>query len=98
MAPNTALNVLPPAPNSGVFVLPTTIAPAVFNRSTTRASSFGTLFSKIFEPYVVRMSFVGVRSLIETGTPCSGGKATCVAIISVAASAAASADSRASVT
>src|SRR5262252_8055536 len=28
VAPNTALQVLPPAPNSGVFVLPTTIAPA----------------------------------------------------------------------
>ena len=28
VAPNNALNVLPPAPNSGVLVLPTTIAPA----------------------------------------------------------------------
>ena len=28
VAPNTALKVLPPAPNSGVFVLPTTMAPA----------------------------------------------------------------------
>src|ERR1700754_5120186 len=28
VAPNIALNVFPPAPNSGVFVLPTTMAPA----------------------------------------------------------------------
>jgi hypothetical protein len=28
VAPKIALNVLPPAANSGVFVLPTTMAPA----------------------------------------------------------------------
>src|SRR3989442_1771470 len=32
VAPNTALNVFPPAPNSGVFVLPTTMAPAALRR------------------------------------------------------------------
>ena len=42
VGPNTALNVLPPAPNSGVLVLPTTIAPARFRRSTVIASSSGT--------------------------------------------------------
>ena len=42
VAPNTALNVLPPAPNSGVLVLPTTIAPAALSRSTTRSSLSGT--------------------------------------------------------
>ena len=42
VGPNTALNVLPPAPNSGVLVLPTTIAPACFRRSTVIASSSGT--------------------------------------------------------
>jgi hypothetical protein len=34
VAPKTALKVLPPAPNSGVLVLPTTIAPARLRRST----------------------------------------------------------------
>ena len=33
VAPNTALKVLPPAPNSGVLVLPTTMAPAALRRS-----------------------------------------------------------------
>jgi len=42
VAPNTALNVLPPAPNSGVLVLPTTMAPEAFNRATVSASSAGT--------------------------------------------------------
>ena len=34
VTPKTVLNVLPPAPNSGVLVLPTTIAPARLSRST----------------------------------------------------------------
>ena len=34
VAPKTALKVLPPAPNSGVLVLPTTIAPGRLSRST----------------------------------------------------------------
>ena len=34
VTPKTALKVLPPAPNSGVLVLPTTIAPARLSRST----------------------------------------------------------------
>jgi len=42
VAPNTALKVLAPAPNSGVLVLPTTMAPAALSRSTTRASVSGT--------------------------------------------------------
>ena len=42
VAPNTALNVFPPAPNSGVFVLPTTMAPAALRRWTTRSSASGT--------------------------------------------------------
>ena len=73
VAPKTALKVLPPAPNSGVLVLPTTIAPAALSRWTTSASSSGTSCSWTFEPHVVRMPLVGVRSLIETGTPWSGG-------------------------
>src|SRR5919109_396137 len=39
VGPKISLNVLAPAPNSGVLVLPTTMAPAAFRRSTTSASS-----------------------------------------------------------
>src|SRR5258708_17335507 len=39
VTPNTSLKVLAPAANSGVLVLPSTIAPAVFRRRTTSASS-----------------------------------------------------------
>src|SRR5205807_8811368 len=72
VTPNTSLKVLAPAPNSGVLVLPSTMAPAAFSRATTSASSSGTWCSKILLPHVVRMPLVGVRSLIDTGTPCSG--------------------------
>ena len=41
VAPNTRLTVLAPAPNSGVLVLPTTMAPACLIRFTTAASSLG---------------------------------------------------------
>src|SRR3972149_1525926 len=41
VGPKTALNVLAPAPNSGVLVLPRTIAPAARRRSTIRPSSAG---------------------------------------------------------
>ena len=40
--PNTSLNVLPPAANSGQLVLPRITAPAARNRRTTSASSAGT--------------------------------------------------------
>jgi hypothetical protein len=42
VAPNTGLNVWDPAPNSGVLVLPTRIAPARRIRSTSSESSAGT--------------------------------------------------------
>src|SRR3972149_10382132 len=42
VGPNTALNVLAPAPNSGVLGLPSTIAPAARGRSTISPSSSGT--------------------------------------------------------
>jgi hypothetical protein len=42
VAPKTALKVLPPAPNSGVLVFPTTMAPAALSRWTMSASSSGT--------------------------------------------------------
>ena len=43
MAPNTALKVCDPAPNSGVFVLPTVMAPAARILVTMSASRVGTL-------------------------------------------------------
>jgi hypothetical protein len=42
VGPKRALNVLPPAPNSGVLVLPTTMAPASSRRSTITALASGT--------------------------------------------------------
>src|SRR5262249_60217647 len=75
VAPKTGLTVFGPKANSGVLVLPTTIAPAARRRWTTSASSSGTWFSKSLEPCVVRMPFVGVTSLIATGTPNIGGRA-----------------------
>src|SRR5215475_13955035 len=54
VAPNTVLKVLPPAPNSGVLVLPSTMAPAALRRSTISESSAGTWSSNTFEPQVVR--------------------------------------------
>src|SRR5215467_4298157 len=91
VAPKTALYVFAPAPYSGVLVLPITIAPAAFSRSTTSPSSSGTWCSKILDPQVVRMPRVGVRSLIETGTPWSGGRLAPRVRARVAARAAASA-------
>ena len=41
VAPNTVLKVCDPAPNSGVFVLPTVMAPAVRIRVTMSASRVG---------------------------------------------------------
>src|SRR5450432_741155 len=50
VTPKTSLKVLAPAPNSGVLVLPSTIAPAAFRRRTTSASSVGTLSLNSVEP------------------------------------------------
>jgi hypothetical protein len=43
VAPNTVLKVCDPAPNSGVLVLPTVIAPAARILVTIAASRLGTL-------------------------------------------------------
>src|SRR5262249_31615695 len=98
VAPNTALTVFGPNANSGVFVLPSTMAPAARRRCTTSASSSGTWSSKSFEPCVVRMPFVGVTSLIATGMPSSGGAVPRRPNAAVAFRASRSAASRASVT
>ena len=71
MGPKTGLKVCEPAPNSGVFVLPTVIAPAARSRSTMSASSSGTKSAKMGDPKVVRMPRVRVRSLWATGSPWS---------------------------
>jgi hypothetical protein len=70
--PNRRLSVTPFQPNSGVFVRPMMIAPACRNRSTAGASSWPTFFSYNFEPNVSGAFFIASRSLIDTGTPCSG--------------------------
>ena len=73
VAPKTRLNVCDPAPNSGVFVLPTAMAPAARMRSTIRSSLSGTLSANRVEPNVVRMPRVETRSLCAVGNPHSGG-------------------------
>src|SRR5204863_9275217 len=72
VAPNTLLKVCDPAPNSGVLVLPSVIAPAARNRSTMRWSCVGTWSAYTREPSVVRMPFVATRSLYAIGSPASG--------------------------
>ena len=69
VAPKTALNVCEPAPNSGVFVLPITIAPAARRRSTSSESCSGTCSANSGEPYVVRIPAVSSRSLTAIGRP-----------------------------
>ena len=98
VAPKTAFTVLGPNANSGVLVLPITIAPAARRRSTTSASSSGTWLSKSLEPCVVRMPFVGVTSLMATGTPNRGGRSAPRRKASVARRARRNASSRTRVT
>src|SRR5439155_18622605 len=76
VTPQRGLSVKLEYANSGVVVFPTMIAPAPCRRSTSKALSSGTQCSKAYEPRVVRLPFVGVRSLIATGTPCNGPTGT----------------------
>ena len=98
VAPNTGLKVFDPAPNSGVFVLPSVIAPAARMRVTISASTVGTLSLNNGEPNVVRIPAVGTRSLWATGSPCSGPSFAPRACASSAALAPAIARSATSVT
>ena len=75
VTPQSGLSVKLEYANSGVVVFPTMIAPAPRSRSTRRALSSGTQCSNAYEPIVVRLPFVGVRSLIAIGTPWSGPRA-----------------------
>ena len=70
--PQSALSVKPEWANSGVVVLPMTMAPAARSRATMIGSRSGTQCSRISEPWVVRLPFIGVKSLIAIGTPWSG--------------------------
>ena len=67
--PQSGLSVKLEYANSGVVVLPTMIAPAPSSVSTIAALRSGTQCSNANEPIVVRLPFVGVRSLIASGTP-----------------------------
>jgi hypothetical protein len=54
VVPATSLWVWLSRANSGRFVFPMMMAPALFNRATATASSRGMRFSNFFEPDVVR--------------------------------------------
>jgi len=70
--PHSGESVNPEVANSGVFVLPTIMAPAVSSRSTSTGFQSGTQFCSSFEPRVVSLPLVGVKSLIAMGMPSSG--------------------------
>ncbi len=91
--PKSGLSVTALCPNSGVVVLPRMIAPAPLSRSTHTASSSGTWSAKRREPPVVSMRRVKTRSLIDSGTPCSGPSASPVSTATSAAIAASRASS-----
>ena len=61
----------PLQPNSLVVVLPITIAPAALTRSTGGASATAMLSAMQREPNAKRSPPTAMRSLIESGTPCS---------------------------
>ena len=69
VGPKTSLKVFPPAPNSGVFVLPSTIPPRASRRSTRRSLLSGMKSEKPRLPYVVRTPATSFRSLIVIGKP-----------------------------
>ena len=73
VAPYRAFSVTGRMPTSGVFVLPTTIAPASRRRRTWALSWSATQSPKAALPSVVGIPSVAEsRSLIPTGTPQSG--------------------------
>ena len=73
VAPKRRFSVTGRSPSSGVFVLPTTIAPASRSRRTWAESCAATQSGKPRLPSVVGTpSVADSRSLIPTGTPHSG--------------------------
>ena len=71
VAPNKRLRVLPPAPNSGVFVLPIMMPPSRCRAATEDWSRSGMFSAKSSEPKVVRRPFVTSKSFTPTGRPCN---------------------------
>ena len=73
-------------PNSGMFVLPTTTAPAARSRRTTSASAAaGVVLPR--PPNVVTRPATSSSSLIATGTPCNGPRSpACVSRAAASAS------------
>ena len=73
LAPNTLLSVNAVQPNAGVFVLPTTIAPAARKRATIVASTVaGAASENNGVPKVVGSPATSCRSLTRSGSPASG--------------------------
>ena len=72
VTPNSGFLVIAVKPNSGVFVLPTTIAPAARSRATWVESASATESRNTREPMEVTMPATSSRSLTPRGTPSSG--------------------------
>jgi hypothetical protein len=96
--PNTGLSVCASAAHAGVFVFPSTTAPAARSRATAVASRCGTWPASSGAPQVVRSDAVSMLSLMVTGRPCSGPRSSPRAAASSAAAASARARSASSVT
>ena len=76
VAPCSALRVLPPAPHSGTFVFPMTIAPARRSMPTMASSLVATLLANSRLPNVVGKPVASIRSFTPSGRPCSGPMAS----------------------
>ena len=67
--PNTSLNVLAPAPNSGVLDFARTMPPLASRFSTRWSERYGTWSAKMGEPLVERTPSTSLRSLTARGSP-----------------------------
>ena len=70
--PNTSLNVLAPASNSGVFDLAKIIPPEFSIAHTVRSEYAGTKSLKARDPKVVLTSFTQYESFMGIGRPFNG--------------------------
>ena len=98
VVPNIGLKAWTSPDQRGRFVLPNTIAPAAFSAATVGASCCGTCSASSVAPPVERMPAVWSASLIVIESPCNGPTASPRLSAASAASAAALADSKSSVT
>ena len=69
VGPKTSLNVFPPAPNSGVFVLPSTTPPHPSSRSTIGSLSVGIKLEYPLVPKVQITSLTFCKSFMVMGKP-----------------------------